>query len=204
MRKDLTLSVIAVCVLVATGLSAQAPSTADKRNAEKMGRSVAAIVQRSVAPATKGATTRLRTTFTDAELNAWLASDGKSNVPTGIVSPRVSFTGPGKILFKGVIDLDAVRKSRERGWLDPFAYLNGFMEFSMAGSLAGAGGQGTFDVDSATLGNVTVPKVLLQELISYYSKSPEFPDGITLTKPFALPAAVRDVVITRGAATVVQ
>lgn len=202
MRKAVTLIVWTLCACAA--LAAQTPAGGRNRDAEKMGRSVAAIMTRSVTPPGKGTASRLRTTFSDTELNAWLVADGKENVPVGIVSPRVTFTGPGKIAFKGVLDLDAVRKSRERGWLDPFAYLNGFMEFAMVGSLSGVGGQGTFDVDSATLGNVSVPKVLLQELISYYSKSPEFPGGITLGKPFALPASVRDIIIARGSATVVQ
>jgi hypothetical protein len=74
----------------------------------------------------------------------------------------------------------------------------------MTGRLNGVGGQGTFDVDTASLGNVPIPKVFLQELISFYSKSPDYPDGILLAKPFPLPARVREVQIARGAATVVQ
>jgi hypothetical protein len=103
-----------------------------------------------------------------------------------------------------MVDLDAVRKSRERGMLDPMNYLSGMMAIAMNGVLTGASGQGTFDVESASLGNVTVPRILLQELIAYFSKSSEFPDGITLARPFPLPAGVRDLAIQRGSATVVQ
>lgn len=191
-------------VAFSAAVSAQAPSAA-KRDSERMQKSLTAILLRAEAPPAKGKPAPpLRTTFTDAELNAWLAADGKENVPTGLVSPQVTFTGPGKVTVKGVVDLDAVRKSRERGWLDPFAYLNGLMTISLNGVLSGANGQGVFDVESATLGNVAVPKVLLQELITYYSRSPQFPDGIILTKPFPLPAGVRDLAIQRGTATVVQ
>jgi hypothetical protein len=84
------------------------------------------------------------------------------------------------------------------------AYMSGMMEIALIGSVRGSGAQGIFDVETASLGNVTIPKILLQELITFYSKSPEFPDGITLTKPFPLPAAVRDIIITRGSATIVQ
>ena len=49
-----------------------------------------------------------------------------------------------------------------------------------------------------------MPKILLQELVTFYSRSPQFPDGITLTKPFLLPAGVREVAIARGSATIVQ
>ncbi len=182
---------------------AQAPSAS--RDSEKMDRALAAILVRAATPPAKGKPApALRTTFTDTELNAWLAGGGKDQLPPGMVGPRVTFTGPSTLTFKGVVDLDAVRKSRERGWLDPFAYLNGFMQISIVASLSGKAGQGIFDVESASLNNVPVPKVLLQELITYYSKSPQFPDGVTLAKPFPLPAGVRDLTIQRGSATVVQ
>jgi len=185
-------------------VSAQAPS-AGKRDSERVQKSLTAVMARAVgAPAKGKAAQPLRTSFTDVELNAWLGQDGKDNVPVGIVGPQVAFTGPGKVTVRGVIDLDAVRKSRERGWLDPFAYLNGLMPISMNGVISGANGQGVFDVESATLGNVAVPKILLQELITFYSRSPQFPDGITLTKPFPLPAGVRVLAIARGSATIVQ
>ena len=183
---------------------AQSPSDA-KRDSEKMGRALSAMLVRAATPVVKGKPApSLRTTFTDAELNAWLAGSGKATLPAGLVGPRVTFTGPGKLTVRGVVDLDAVRKSHERGWLDPFAYLNGFMEIEMVGSLTGQAGEGVFDVESASLNNVPVPKVLLQELITFYSKSPEFPNGVTLAKPFPLPAGVRDLTIQRGSATVVQ
>jgi len=185
-------------------VSAQAPPPG-KRDSERMQKSLMAVMARAEAPPVKGKpAASLRTSFTDRELNAWLAQDGKDNVPPGLVGPQITFAGPGKVTVKGVVDLDAVRKSRERGWLDPFAYLNGLMTISMNGSLSGSGGQGVFDVESATLGNVAVPKILLQELVTFYSRSPQFPDGITLTKPFLLPAGVREVAIARGSATIVQ
>lgn len=187
---------------------AQGPNAAVKRDSERMQKNVAAILTRAATPPTtapKGkAPSPLRTTFTDKELNAWLVEDGRANVPPGLLAPTVTFTGPAKLTLHAVIDLDAVRKSRERGMLDPMAYLSGQMEISMRGVLTGASGLGTFDVEIATLNNVAVPKLLLQELITYYSRSPEFPDGITLTKPFPLPARVRDLAIQRGSAVVVQ
>ena len=200
-----TIRLIVVAAVALSGVvSAQVPS-AGKRDSERMQKSLTAMLARAEAPPAKGKPAPpLRTTFTDTELNAWLAQDGKDSVPPGLISPQVTFTAPGKLTLRGVVDLDAVRKSRERGWLDPFAYLNGLMTISMNGTLSGTNGEGVFDVESATLGNVVVPKVLLQELITYYSRSPQLPAGVTLTKPFPLPAGVRDLAIQRGAATVVQ
>ncbi len=193
-----------IALVLSTVLSAQAPSAA-QRESEKMQQSLAAIVGRSTTPAPKGKPLApLRTSFTDKQFNAWLGEGGKDQLPAGLVGPRVTFDNGGKIAIRAVVDLDAVRKSKERGWLDPLAYLNGFMEISMDATFYGSGGQGTFDVVSATLGNVPVPRVFLQELIAYYSKSTDFPNGILLGKPFPLPAAVRDVSVQRGLATVVQ
>ena len=196
--------IVAAAVALSSAVWAQGTSSG-KRDSERMQKNVTAILVRAATPPAKGKpAATLRTTFTDKELNAWLAEDGKANVPVGLVSPVVTFTGPGKLTVRGMVDLDAVRKSRERSVLDPMNYLSGMMAISMNGVLSGVSGHGTFDVETAALGNVTVPKILLQELISFYSKSSEFPDGITLTKPFVLPAGVRDLAIQRGSATVVQ
>ena len=36
---------------------------------------------------------------------------------------------------------------------------------------------------------MTIPKTVLQELLSYYSRTTENPDGINMDDPFELPAA---------------
>ena len=51
---------------------------------------------------------------------------------------------------------------------------------------------------------MTVPKSLLQELLSYYSKSKENPAGINMDEPFQLPAAIQEIRIGQGVATIVQ
>lgn len=197
--------IVGLTMALSSVVFAQAPSSPAKRDSEKMQKNLAAMLVRAASAPVKGKPLQpLRTTFTDRELNAWLVEDGKDNVPVGLVSPRVTFTGPNTLTVNAQVDLDAVRKSRERGMLDPMGYLTGMMAIAMTGTFSGTGGQAVFDVQSATLGAVPVPKILLQELISYYSKSPQFPDGITLTKPFPLPAGVRELAIQRGSATVVQ
>ena len=49
-----------------------------------------------------------------------------------------------------------------------------------------------------------VPKSLLQELVSYYSRTADTPEGVSIDKPFELPANIREVQIQRGAATIIQ
>jgi hypothetical protein len=206
MRDRLSLHVaLAGVIVVALGVCAGAQSADAKRDADKMQRTLGTIMERANAPAVKGKTPPpLRTTFTDVQLNAWLLADGKDNVPQGLLQPVVTFLAAGKVSAKAVVDLDAVRKSKPRGMLDPMNLLSGLVPVTMTGTLSGADGMGTFDVESATLGTWPLPRSVLQELIAYYSKSPEYPDGITLGKPFPLPAAVKALLIARGTATVVQ
>jgi hypothetical protein len=51
---------------------------------------------------------------------------------------------------------------------------------------------------------VPVPKILLQEIIGYYSRTPEKPAGISLDDPFPLPARIREIQVERGQAIIVQ
>jgi hypothetical protein len=202
-RDRLSLAVVIGAVFFGAAVTAQSADA--KRDNAKMEASLVAIMTRATAPAAKGKTLQpLRTTFSDRELNAWLLADGKDNVPAGLLSPTVTFLGGGKLTAKAVVDLDAVRKSKQRGMFDPMNLLTGLVPVTLNGTLTGTGGMATFDVESASLGTWPLPRTVLQELIAYYSKSEDYPDGITLGKPFALPAAVKQLLIARGTATVVQ
>jgi hypothetical protein len=49
-----------------------------------------------------------------------------------------------------------------------------------------------------------VPKSLLQELLSHYSRTPENPNGIGIDDPFELPARIKEIRVLKGEAMVVQ
>ena len=72
------------------------------------------------------------------------------------------------------------------------------------GDLHTDNGAGRFELQSATVGVVPVPKVLLQEIVAFYSKSPSNPGGISLDDQFVLPARIREIQVERGQAIVVQ
>lgn len=209
MRDRLSLALILLVVIAGAAVAAQTKTAAQsadaKRDNDRMQRSVVAITTRANEPVVKGKTLPpLRTTFTDKEFNAWLLADGKDNVPAGLLSPTVTFLPASKLTARVVVDLDAVRKSKPRGMLDPMNLLSGLVPVTLTGTLTGQGGMGTFDVESASLGTWPLPRSVLQELIAYYSKSPDYPNGITLGKPFPLSAGVKQIMIARGTATVVQ
>ena len=49
-----------------------------------------------------------------------------------------------------------------------------------------------------------IPKFLLQQIVSYYSRSPARPSGFSLDDPVALPARIREIQVERGQAIVIQ
>ena len=63
---------------------------------------------------------------------------------------------------------------------------------------------GRFDVQSADVSGIPVPKTILQELLSYYATSPEQPEGISLDDAFALPANIQRIDVAPGQMVVVQ
>jgi hypothetical protein len=195
---------LASLMTVALAVTVSAQNADAKRDNDQMQKSLNAIMARANTPPVGKTLPPLRTTFTDTQFNAWLLGDGKDNVPVGLLQPKVTFLPAGKISAKAIVDLDAVRKSKSRGMLDPMNLLTGLMPITLTGTLSGSGGMGTFDVESASLGTWPLPRAILAELLAYYSKSPEYPEGIALGKPFPLPAAVKGLIIARGTATVVQ
>jgi hypothetical protein len=112
--------------------------------------------------------------------------------------------GNGRVTGEATVDLDAVRTQKKRAWTDPLAYLTGKLLVTAAGTLTAQSGVGRFQLESAQISGLTIPKSLLQELLSYYSKTADRPDGINMDEPFQLPSAIQDIRIGQGVATIVQ
>ncbi len=146
----------------------------------------------------------LSTPISEAELNAYFEYAAKGQIPPGIVEPRLNALGDGRVGGQAVVDLDAVRKQKQRGWLDPMAYLTGSLPLTASGLLITKDGVGRFQLESAQISGVSVPKSLLQELLAYYSRTPENPRGISMDDPFELPAHIREIRVDRGQATILQ
>jgi hypothetical protein len=146
-----------------------------------------------------------RTTVTENELNAYLVFDAQEQLPVGVVEPFVNILGIGRISGRAVVDLDAVRKQRTSSSLfDPTSYLRGRLPVTATGTLSTNDGMGQFQLESASVGGIPIPKVFLQEIVSYYSRTPDNPAGIALEDPFALPARIREIQVERGQAVIVQ
>ena len=195
---------LAGVVLLVGVTTAPAQDAAARAEAASMQRKLVAILTRAELPASTVRHPIQRTSFTDREVNAYFRVHGPDFLPAGVVDPRVSIDGAGRVRTQAIVDLDLALKSKERGWLDPLAWLSGKVEVNGVGTLHAANGRGVLRLETATLNGVAIPRAVLQEIITYYSRSEEHPRGFQLDEPFELPSAIRAVETAPGRATVVQ
>jgi hypothetical protein len=188
-------------VAAATPAPLGAANSVSKRDAELLKQKVATITTLGASPVTRAR----RTTVTENELNAYLAYDADQDLPPGVVEPSITILGTGRVSGRAVVDLDSVRKSRSAtGMLDPMSYLSGRLPITATGTLTTSNGVGQFQLESAAVSGVPVPKMILQEIVTHYSRTPLNPAGIGLDDPFALPARIREIQVERGQAIIVQ
>lgn len=146
-----------------------------------------------------------RTPVTEMELNSFLAYRASNDIPAGVEQPRVNILGNDRLSGTAIVDLDQMREGRKsHGMFDPLNFLAGRLPVSVAGRLSTAAGSARFALESAHIGSVPVPKTVLQELVSYFSRGPSNPKGINLDDPFPLPAGIRRIEVGRGEAIVIQ
>ncbi len=197
-RKALA-AILAVCAgCVTVFAAAVAPTRADARTLQEK---VTGINRFAAAPTRQPR----RTTVTQNEVNAYLAFDAGDQIPTGIVEPAIAILGGGRVSARAVVDLDAVRKQKsQRSLLDPMNYLSGRVPVTATGTLRTTAGVARMEYESGAIGPVSIPKFILQEIVSYYSRTPEKPSGIDLDAPFTLPARIREIQVETGRAVVVQ
>jgi hypothetical protein len=193
--------VLVFAVVAASIAGVRADVRASKRDAALLKQKVATITAHAEKP-TKAAR---RTTVTEDEVNSYLVYEAREQIPVGVVDPSVTIVGPGRLSGRAIVDLDAVRKQKApTSLLDPMNYLMGRLAVTAAGTLKTSNGVGHFELESASVGSIPIPKILLQEIVSYYSRTPEKPAGISLDDPFALPARIREIQVERGQAIIVQ
>jgi hypothetical protein len=191
-------------VLALAGVTALAAAGPTRQDADLLKQKVSAIVEIGAVPA-RSPRQPQRTMLTENELNAYLALDAAQDLPAGVVEPSVSILGPGRVAGRAVVDLDAVKRDQPpRGLLDPRRLLIGRLPVTATGGLQTSNGIGRFSLESASVGGIPMPKPVLQEILSYYTRSAERPEGLSLDDPFVLPSNIREIQVDRGQAIVVQ
>lgn len=181
-------------------------ATLSRQHADVFSQKIAVIRGRAESPVHPGTQ---RTRLTEDEFNSWFlyrAERWRKLVPTGVVQPQVTIVGQGQLAAQAVVDLEALSKRRggSNGSFDPLSLIGGTVPVSVLGVLHTQAGRARFEVQSAQISGIPVPVSVLQELVGYYSRTPQRPEGLRLDQTFTLPAGIRHVEIGRGQAVVVQ
>jgi hypothetical protein len=185
--------------VLATSLFAAEPVT--RRDAARLQAKIDRIVKGTPAQGKAAATTPI----TETEVNSYLRYELADRIPNGVSDPWVSILENGRLSGRATVDLARVAQSRKSsGMLDPFSFLSGSLPLAVNGILKTKNGVGTFAVESASISSVPVPVWMVQEIVSYYSRSEAAPRGVALDKPFVLPSGIREIQTARGQAIVVQ
>jgi len=186
-------------ILAVTSLDAAAIS---KQQADLFSQKIAQIVVQGDSVQKPG--TR-RTPVTESELNSWFTYSAKPLLPAGVSDPRITMVGNGRVAGQAVVDLDAISKKKTSGGtFDIWNLVGGKVPVNVAGTLRTKDGVGTFNLESADISGVPLPKSFLQEVVSYYSRTPAHPQGVKIDDPFALPASIRQIDVGAGQAVIVQ
>jgi hypothetical protein len=173
-----------------------------KQQADLFARKVAQIVGQADRVEKPGSR---RTSVSESEVNSWFAYSATPLLPAGVAEPRITMVGNGKVAGKAIVDLDTIAKRKQSGGtFDLWNLVGGKVPVNVIGTLRTKDGQGNFLLESADISGLPVPKTFLQELVSYYSRTPTNPRGVNLEDPFALPASIRQIDVGAGQAVIVQ
>ena len=196
-QRPLLLASLFALAIVATGAADIPRSRAD---ADQMLRKIAVITTNGLAarPAAR------RTPITEGELNSFLSIHARSELPPGVLDPVVTIDDAGRLTGRATVDLDEVKRAQRNEGMSVLALLSGRVPVEASGVLHAAGGKGKFDIETATVNGVPVPKTILQQVVSYYSRTPDNPAGIDLEAPFELPVGIREIITQKGQALIVQ
>ena len=146
-----------------------------------------------------------QTLITEGEVNSYLYFSAGNQLPVGVTEPTVGIHSQGKLNGRAVVDLDLVRRKKSSGsWFDPLSYLTGRLPLTASGTLQTHEGRGQFTLESAAISGVPIPKAFLQEIVSYYTRTTDTPNGINIDDPFDLPAEIQKIEVQPGQATIIQ
>jgi hypothetical protein len=139
------------------------------------------------------------TTFTQAETNSYLKFQAGDLLPTGLTQPELTMLGQGRVSGKAVVDLDLVRKKQSTGgWFDPTSYLTGKLPVTASGRIVTADGKGRFELATAEVSGLPIPKSFLNQLVNFFTRTADNPKGSSLDDTFELPSNIRSIDVEQG------
>lgn len=139
------------------------------------------------------------TSFTQAETNSYLKFKAGDLLPVGLTQPDITMIGGGKVSGKAVVDLDVVRqKQGSGGWFDPTSYLTGKLPVTATGRIVTWDGKGKFELETATVSGVTIPKSFLAQMVNFFTRTHDNPAGSSIDDTFELPAKIQRIDVNAG------
>jgi hypothetical protein len=192
-------------LMCGVGLAAPQAAGVSEQQAEAFAKKLATVTLRGVNSVRGQERAPQRTPFTETEVNSWFAYRSGEMLPTGVTDPRVTIIGDGKLRGAATVDLEVVAKRHATGRvLDPWSYLGGRLPVTVSGVLRTQNGVGQFDLEEAAVSGIPVPTSVLQDIVAYYSRTADDPEGVRLNESFKLPAQIKQIEVGQGQAVVVQ
>ena len=192
---------LGVGVVLLAGGSLVARAALTRQLADVFERKLVAVQTRAGA----GGEAPLTTVIAEDEVNSYLRFKSADQLPVGLTEPAFTLLGGQRFTARAVVDLDLVRQKRGTGsWFDPTSYLAGKMPVSATGVLKTAEGRARFELERAEMSGVAVPKSLLQQILTYFTRSADRPGGAGLDDTYKMPAEIQRLKVERGRAVVIQ
>ena len=155
--------------------------------------------------ANEGVKKPLSTTFTQAETNSYLKFNAVDLLPTGLTQPEITLHGQNRVSAKAIVDLDIVRKKQSSGgWFDPTSYLTGKLLVTASGRVVTGDGKGRIELETADVSGVPIPKAFLNQMVNFFTRTADNPNGSTVDDVFELPAKIKRIDSEPGRFTVHQ
>ncbi len=139
------------------------------------------------------------TVLTEAEVNAYLASDNV-RLPAGVDSVKLDGED-GVVTGNTRVDFDRIREGAHSS--NPLlSIFSGIHDVVVVVHARGTGGRGQVHVDSVSLDNIEVPRFVLQLFVDKFLK-PKYPE-LGLDSQFTLPDRIDTATVGRHELTIIQ
>jgi len=194
---------VALALLLIVAVCAASPAAAQlsRQEGTRLQKTIDAIAKNGASNPPKS----MKTIITESEANSYLVFNLQDKIPKGLTNPQIHMLDNGELAGRVLVDIDEFKRNRQpNGFMDPLNYLSGQVPVTARGTLRTYAGKGQFQLASAELMGFPLPKQILQELVSFFSRTRDHPGGFDIDAPFNIPAKIREALISRGQTALVQ